>query len=217
MVKVVRKKTSKHALSKWQKKEVKSMLNRFESKRIETKRYVQEFTGSATTTPAFLDLTTGIAQGITDEQRIGDQITVKSITIRGILYITPATGDIFNNIRLTLFQWKADPAVDTPSAGVLWYPAFYSAGHAYFSPFQLSTKSKYHIIKDKMYTMTLTGENECLHFKIVLHKGFVRNITYDELSGTASINTLYLAVQSDSNVTVHPGYALSSEIDYTDS
>lgn len=205
----------KHRGSKIQKAMIRSVVKSMDRKVIEVKRWTRDFANTVSTTAGLYDCIAGIAQGLDNTERIGNEITVKSITLRGIVYITPTTGDAFNHLRMTLFQWHQDNVVAPPDPNVIWQTAFYVAGHGYYAPYNLEQKPKYHIIKDKTFTLT-RDNNGSLHFLMKFSGKFVRNISFDQATGLPVMNGIYIYWQSDSGVVVHPGFAMSVTVDYTD-
>lgn len=164
------------------------------------------FTNPVSSTPLILSLI-DVGVGDTDLLREGDQLTLKSIHLRGDFL----RGDTYNIIRLIIFQWKGD---STPLAADVFEDTS-SAGALLYCPIRKDTRQLLNCLRDDMYYVNST-QNENQLYKYYINKGFTRKIVYQGGTTIAS-NKIYLAAVSDSTVASHPNLAYYSNINFTSS
>jgi len=208
-------------LSGVQKRQVQRLL----TKNTELKHLLgQQTLGSVSNTPTVSGALFDVPQGDTDGTRDGDSlawcgwIDLKLLATNGI----GATGDIFNVMRVILFQWH--PASNPLVSDILGLGP--SGIRDVFSNYKHDTRSEFVILFDKCFT-TVGNTNAAgtpgasnlttgvKHFKVSLKKAQKKVLyTAGTLTGT---NRIYACYMSDSTIITHPTLTMSTKIVYRDS
>lgn len=124
-----------------------------------------------------------IRPGNTMIERIGDQIDVYKLIVRGQIYYpeegeNPAPPNA--TVRLIIFQWDQDEFLDFPTPGDI--ISFYTQADPngvfdVFSPYSKDNSGKFQILYDKMFTLSIFGET-VRSFKITLSNFKQKTIPY---------------------------------------
>lgn len=196
-------------LTKTQKKQVKRIVgSREEGKYLDTNLGVGF---SATTAATFNDLTV-VAQGVGATQRTGDKIMSKRLNIRwNAIY-----GDATNFLRCIVFQWKANSASITPTAGAILENPAVPITSALNNTNDASTL--YTVLYDKVYSLVGAGSNGAIARNITLYgKRLGRKVLNYNPTASSGFNHIYTLWFSDSNAVPSPSVYQYSRYDYTDS
>lgn len=212
-------KGKKTNLAKNTKKAVRKVVKDVLKKKVELKYNDQTTYAAAagtalTDAPGVFGNLIQVARGTADTERIGDQITLKSLKIwLRIWQPDPGAGATDENFaRFVVFQWHS-PTVPT-AADIFQYPATV----AYLSPFKVDSNRMYTILYEKTFRTVSTGStatqvlNLNLRYirKTLKFDGAVNTQPYgDQIYFTIFCNTPI------ANVTP-PKYALMARIFYTD-
>lgn len=198
-----------NALSKNQKKQVRSIARRQINARTEVK-----FT-RALAAPANVSNVATITRLIQpslgtgdNSNRIGDEIYLRSLRFHYNVICT----DVTNLIRVMLFQWHSDdvPAVsdileDTGSATGL---VLASVRH--------DQKPDYTVIYDQTHSLDTTGHVTAIR-NLFFTKGFKRKVQFIGGSTTTSISNVWVLAVSDSVVPTDPTISYAFQARYNDS
>lgn len=213
--------TSGKSLSKKQKYEVAQIVHRQQ----ELKFVV--FNAAAfgvSTTPGIFSTPFDVAQGDTDSSRDGDQLmwcghidlTLQVINGQG------ATGDVYNTVRVILFQWHP-MSVPTAADVLLTGP---SAAIDIVSQYNHDRRFEYKVIFDRSFT-TVGNNNTATNppmanvttgikrFKVAL-TNCQKKSQYTGGS-TVGTNKFYILYVSDSAVVAHPTMEYSTKVVFRDS
>lgn len=187
---------------------------------------------SATTAPAFYDVTSTITQGNTDSLRIGNSVTMKQMKFRFFADAKAGTlSDAYNRVRVFVFQWHMDsispPSQGSPTRAVL----DITGGFPYMTgPFNYDNRDKYTILYDKtvqlapIWSFNSSGTVVSSHAQSAGYVSPMININlkkarktlhYDGISSTGT-NHIYVGIASDSSVSPHPAVSFYSMITYID-
>lgn len=172
----------------------------------EMKFHDKEF-GSTVSTAGTVFAISDIAQGQSDITRIGDQLTVKHIDIRGVAAFT-AAADTFNFVRLILVKWNE---LGVPTVPDILQTVGISS---YLSHYVMDTMrmKRFTILHDKTYSVVLN--EQIAHWRI--KKNVNIKVSYN-LATTNSSKGLFMILLSDSNVSLHPYVGFVSRVLYNDS
>lgn len=180
---------------------------------LETKYFDFDTTASISYSGAIYQLT-GMTQGSTDLERVGDKVSIKSLQIRGAVEI----GDTTNIMRVIVFQFLSDSATTPAFADVLqnFYLANTNAPLApYAKDFAGYTTA---ILWDKTFNLH-ANQPQLLFDCMLTSKDFVKkarkNIQYQG-GGQNGVGNLYLLAVSDSAAISHPGITFVSRFRYLD-
>jgi len=156
-------------------------------------------------TVAFVDISSTIVQGITESQRIGNQVRLKRAKLR----YNVASADTTNFMRFIVFRWKVSTTSDTPSDAELWLP---NSSFQWYSQFLPTKPSRFQVIFDKTVALSAQGPS-CANYEVDIPLNW--NCAYD-----TSVNTgkdhLYFAYISDSAAPAHPAMSLNMLLHYHD-
>jgi len=176
-----------------QKEEVKSIVKR--KLEINYLNYIPAAM-SLFNTPFINDITSAISQGITDNQRIGDQLEGINLEMRVHLYLPTSATLGFYFSRIIIFQWRVDTTSVVPTA-----PDILLLGTGgtvnYTSLYNHDKRSLYKIMYDRTFcqngvcpdSMTSNGAIYTRKFLKIPHKV----ISYDSVT-TTGIHHIYLMV-----------------------
>lgn len=149
-----------------------------------------------------------IPQGVSDQERIGDKITVKSIRLKYSL----AIGDATNYVRFIIFQWKQNtvytsaPTVPSILASVT--PTIYSQ-------YNWDNRSNFQILYDRTHTLLSNRPNVFVTRRINI-KYLAKQLQFVGGSATVGSNMIYCLAISDSSAVPNPGILASFDIVYVD-
>jgi len=213
--------SSKGALNARQRREVTNLIHRNQ----ELKYFATVASaGAISSTMGLATSNFDVPQGDTDQSRDGDQLMwcghidfhMQMVNGQG------ATGDIYNNIRLILFQWHPN----TTPAALDVFIAGPSGGPDVYSQYNHDKRQMFTILWDKNFTTVgnasaATSPNTNFvttgikKFRIPLTKA-QKKVQYS--GGTTSgTNRIYLAFVSDSALATHPTLAYTTKIVFRDS
>lgn len=150
--KVPKYKTKRPAkLTLGEKKEVKAIVKRT-VRASEPLHYSDEYsTGTdVSTTATFLNLTDAISVGTIGTTRLGDVIKLAKMRLHGT-FVRKSGHSLtldFDHIRMILFKWKPDTAVETPDITKILYN---SAVDPYNAPIELdpAERAKFTVLEDR--------------------------------------------------------------------
>lgn len=207
-----RRKKAYNALKTKQKQEVLNLIDKKMAVALEKKHVDVLSNGSvASGFTQTVDLTP-IAQGISDTQRIGDQIDLCSI--QGRYALSVGAGDGTNIMRVSVVQWLEDTSVTgTPIYGDILQ---YSTSPAdIVSPWELDKNKRYRVLWDKLFTLVEGADTAVQIIEFYINKGFQKKIQYTN-GATTGIGKIYLMFESDSVLASHPQLSGYSRVRYFD-
>lgn len=191
---------------------------------------------SATTITAYWPLSGNIPQGNTDITRSGDKVYMKSLTLRGVLYMNQnaVTGNELGWFRLIIFQWH--PVVDStvatlnaqlPPHQIIDFGAMDAGTTMDPSSFYFHDRAgQYTILYDKNYVGngTRTGTNIPVNFTRNIHinvplKKAQKQLRFLAGSSTTAANQIFCVIMSAQPTAVAnpPTFNGISRIRFTDS
>lgn len=199
---------SRFPLSKRQVKAVKKIAQG----QKEIKEVTQDYTDSSVVAAnanvvALNTLYDNIAQGTDDDERIGDKIYIKDLSVNMTLNSGTANG----NIRILAYQ-MLDDELDT--AGLA---SFFTDINGYWPDFQ-TTNSKYKILMDKRLVLNAASQpNKSIQFRFPAKRLPVKQIQYDDATTTFNSRGLVrIHVLTDNATASQMTYAASARLRYTD-
>lgn len=211
-------------------KQVKKIVENVLKKNTEYKQHSDGYSLAVVygaTAGASISHLTNITQAITDTGRIGDEITLKSIQIRGVIYNnTGAASNPYNFIRVIVFQYKS--ADNIPTVDEYLQNSVVSGNtRSAFSARNQDYMGIYISLFDKVYKVEGGAANaanygptgnisQYIQFNVPL-KYCTKKIQY-EAATTLATNGIYLIViGSSASVTNNPTQAFQWTVLYTDS
>ncbi len=150
-----------------------------------------------------------IAQGITDSQRIGRQVTPISLYVKAFA----AVGDTYNRCRLIVVQ-DTNSCGSVPSVSDI----LQNTGSllSTISTREDSTLSRFRTLYDKVVTVDTATPSKAFPKKFIKLDRSLK-MTWESTAGTSpSANQLYMVQISDSSAATHPTMAHYMEFRYTD-
>lgn len=161
------------------------------------------------------------AQGISQAQRIGDGITIKSLRIR----YTVVGYDSTNTLRIIVFKWMNDNAVYPPTVAAIVDNGWLVQDTAPLADFNFSGlkqrdfKICYNRIHTLPYGNTTSGPGNSVHVGYInlygkkLHNGKLQFTT----AAQTGVGIYYMLAISDSGIAGHPKVNYVGRMTYTDS
>jgi len=174
---------------------------------IKNEKEVKHCLGFFTGSPSYAGTMNQIlipAQGVSSQQRIGDEIENCSLTLRGTVQ-----GVNMHQFRIIAFQYLSDNATAPLISDVL-VPGLVGSFYITSSPYNPDSNSKIKILADKSFC--LDGYNQIKQFKMTAK---CRNIEYETGSATQAKNALYLLTIQDGTVSLNTIY-ITTEFKFTD-
>lgn len=219
-------------LGQAKRKEVSKIAKSVLSRRSETKCF-PIFSSSAnvavSTSGVFTSLT-NITQGASNFQRVGNEVTLSRIRFH--MTIAPSQGagaDDYNRVRVIIFRWKEDDAINSPTAiNEILDNASSGAGLVGVDwPVNYQDRSDYEILYDKVHTLNpmfaftsagaaTTDWAQSDAKTIRVNKRLNHKVVFNG-TATEGHSKLYLLVMSDSSAPAHPSYGFAGQILYKDS
>jgi hypothetical protein len=164
------------------------------------------YSGLATT--GFTDLTALIIQGLTVNQRIGQSVRLKHLTIRGSLYY----GDPLQVMRIVIFRWRVSSTSDSPDEAELYDTATVAASQCVYGNFLPLKPSRFAILMDKVFTLSAVWQPILpIHIELPLN-----HVSEYDVGVNTGKDHLYVALVADSGVVPHPTFALNYMLHYHD-
>lgn len=234
------KKSVTHSLNDNQKKEVRHLITRYEKKRVERKQFAAArafntwsvidgpFTAA---TPGVYNsnLTAGIVQGIGDDQRIGDMISLESIHIKlGLYNFVGVNANTWVNFRVIVYQYKSESS--TPLMAELFLSSAANVGNTTgtYSPRNIDNMGIYTMLYDKIIH-TEQGQPNAANFgqtgqlfkfvKFSVPLRYAQRRIQYQAGGPVTNNGIYLAIMTDlaaTGVGSDPSFSLDYSLRYTD-
>lgn len=135
-----------------------------------------------------------ISQGLTDQNRIGDRVTMKRLTFRYNI----STGDSTNQVRVIIFQYKAVNFLSLTPSVVL-----NGSSPTYLSQYNWDGRSQFAVLYDKTHAVNTDLPSRTFVGRAKM-KWAKRQIMFQAGSSTVAANSLFLLMISDSSATPHP-------------
>lgn len=190
-------------------------------------KYLPFSSGAATTISSTMSISNTpfqIAQGVTDTDRVGDSVNLTgSICFRfNIVNGIGATGDEYNNMRVTFVQWHPN---STPAAADIFINGPSGVADVY-SQFNHDKRQMYKVLYDKVYATVgnanaaQTPGTSALQTGVITDyvslKKAVKHIQYAG-GGVTGTNLIYICLVSDSALATHPNITYTTKLFYRDS
>lgn len=153
----------------------------------------------------------GLPTGTSNLNRIGNEISLGSIHMKGRL----ALGDSTNFVRLIVIQWLKETASFTAAQQLIYNNGI--PGFTWGSFYAKEYSGDFKVLKDKTWNLTSVS-NPVAYFNFMINKGYKRNIRYNsQLGGNLVVKGAILGLLiSDSAVATHPNVTIESRINFTD-
>lgn len=200
-----RKKTTRRRVTKPVKTFVKKEIN----KRIETKyaeRLVNIGGSSFNDFGSVSEIMPSIPQGITDSNRVGDKITLTSLSFR----ISLASVNPHSYCRIIVFQWK-DSTI--PVSNDILFPTLEWNGY-----YSKDKRERFNVLMDKTYTLVSGDYRPVLTFYKKVPLKYCRK-TLQYISGAANYpgyNSIYILAISDIANSPYPSAEMRVRCYYKD-
>jgi len=181
------------------------------SKNVERKHFEVANTNVSISTTATVNALTYPTQGVGENDRIGNEISLRWVKLK--YYLTVA--DTTNMIRMIIFQWHVDTAIQNPGIGdILLDP---TSNYAIVSPLvdKEGKRRKFTILSDKVSTLATQGTANTFK-KVYIPKGFKRRLGFNSNNVTTGLDQIFMAVISDSAASLHPTMTWYTDACFTD-
>lgn len=190
--------------------------------RVAEKKYVEfEWTPTSAgsvagvgTTPVATEVTS-VAIGTTDQTRLGDQITARTIRIRGVFHVSTTTPDVWNFCRIVVFQWQRTPDLQPINAGNF---CFQNSLITIREMYNHDRRFNYRVLWDKVVGIAPGGTKPAVFFKKLI-KIKKRRIQYADGATSAFNGGAYpigIIAVTDSALEPHPILSLRVKFNYKD-
>lgn len=156
----------------------------------------------------------GPVVGPDEDDRLGDVLRVKKLWTRWNFVASDTT----NVMRLIIFKWKPDNAVDAPSTASilesarLGLPAINCISSYISIP---ADRKKFTVLLDRCFPLTTSGSNQSVVFTRTFGVKKLGNVQYNGSATVTGTGLIFYLVVSDSGAVSHPQYRMSCVTDYT--
>ncbi len=175
---------------------VKQILQSSEEKKF----FLSSFSSGVDSTMQIVDLS-AIPQGTTASTRVGATIKVQKLNLRWTAYL----GDTTQLIRVLIFHWKPNDAVDVPQASELYQTT------GCLAPLLKIQPNRFTVVHDMLIQMDTYHPMKygVLELKLGQLISYVPGLD-------TGMNHLYLTVYSDSGGVPNPTFDFVASLTYTD-
>jgi len=191
-----------------QKKQVNRMIN----SREEYKTFLKGQVAQAMPLTAVITSLSDISQGVTDNNRVGNHIHLK--TLKGTL--TCLAADSTNIMRVIIFKWKENDTYNPPTLAQI-LAVGPSGGPDFYSSYAPENPGNYVILKDYQ----LVGCNGSSASNLIQIRKFSIKLSgkvqYFSDGGTSGTNKIFIMWFSDSSAVTHPAISYNTELSFSDS
>lgn len=157
---------------------------------------------------------TAIAQGDTDITRDGNQINVKSIQVKGQIYMDVAVGQS-QTVRMIIFRDNNYLNATVPTPAMILEPTAFGTSDAPYGMRNRRERDRFKVIYDKLFTLNTSGANT-LPFNI--YRRVNTKTTFADVTNSAyGKNSFWLMVISGAGATGRPTVNSISRVSFTDS
>lgn len=168
------------------------------------------------TNDQIVNITQGIAQGTTDQTRIGNSLLAKDLYLKAFIYWTATSAVPFGVSRLTLICWKDNVQNNAPTIGKV-----FQSTTDINSAINKDYSDQFVVLKDKMFThnmsVALTGTQQAVHvFK--WYKKLNWHLRYAGATTTSgTVNHIYLIFRGGAPTSANQsGINVYSRLNFTD-
>lgn len=209
------------ALSSRQKAQVKRLVDS-ESEL----KYIAFSSGAATSVTSTMNISNSpfaVPQGVTDSERVGDSLKYcGTLEFRyQCVCAQGATGDVYDNIRIVIFQWHPN---STPIASSVFLTGP-SGSVDIFSTYSHDNRQLFRVLYDKTHCMVgqvnaaITPATEAVSTGVI--HAFIpmkpaQKHTQFAGGGATGTNLIYIALVSDSSAATHPTITYQSKLFFRD-
>lgn len=196
-------------------KAVRSQIKRELRKAIEAKHFYWHIVGQSITNAGSTYDVTEMIQGTTDNERVGDEVRISSIQLKGHVYLDINAGapDSTNVVRLIVFQWHLDSQTQVPAPSSVLHPADVSAGIGALARWNETNRHQFRVLVDRTFCCSRGGPNAHA-FRYNLTKP-TRTVKFND-GAIHGEEKIYVMLISDSSVITHPVVSMTSQLNYRD-
>jgi secreted trypsin-like serine protease len=195
------------------KQQVRQMIRSANDKGLEEKYLdVAGAAGAISTATGFLSLST-IPQGNTAVSRVGLEVQPESLEVQ---YTWLGSADSTNLVRVVIFQWHADDAIDPPSASQLFEQGVLGANLNVVEPYSKPNADLHTILYDKTWSLVNGASSTSLQVITPWFKIKKRMRPMKFIGATTGTGMIYAAFVSDSGVVPHPTITHSHRLLFRD-
>lgn len=221
---------AKDGLAPKTKKAVKKIVKTMLTQETEFKQHTAGFSFTpiwGTAGGSIVSHMTAITQNIGDNNRVGDEVTLKHIKVRGAIQNNFGVGaNFFNDVRIIVFQYLSQD--NSPVANELLTTNQIAGGQvSSYSARFVDYRDLYHVLYDKVHHLTLgqplagnnaNSDSYSKYFEFTVPLKYAKKKIQYEAGTAASVNGIYFfAIGGTASVAANPTIAAQWEVSYTDS
>lgn len=168
---------------------------------------------SCTSTGTLVNTTSiaSIINGTGENKRIGDEIKLISLEVRGRVYM--GASQDFNNItRIIILQWRQAQA----ELSTFWQiiQNFDVGSPTILSSYNPTWAGQFRILMDRRFNLSSAGAST-ISFRKVFHK-LDKKIKFNSVSGQPIKDEIFIIAISDSGASPHPNLGLEMRVKFID-
>lgn len=189
---------------------MRSMIRSLQSKE-ELKSKDVDIASTGVDTSGYMELLSGISQGTSSSERIGDQVSLRKLEFRTLL--SANSTDATNVIRCIIFQWN--DANNTPNIGKVLQNQ--TAGLVLTSQYvrDYIEQKTLSILYDQCFPLSTAGSAQ-VYESLLIQKFPEPTATFDTGSSSTGTGQLYVVFVSDSGGVPNPTIQFDSRLYYYD-
>jgi len=146
-----------------------------------------------------------VPQGTTDSTRVGDQLVIRHMRLKGSCVL--AAADVTNLMRILIFYWHPHT---TPVASDIMLDN--GAATSVFSEYSTDHRKEFTVMYDKLFNLDAAHVQQIWEF----NKKLNIKVQFVAASTTTAHNMPYIMCLSDSSAAAHPTFGFSYKLTYID-
>lgn len=187
-------------------------VKRLISKRQEHKYQLGTLDATAMPATGTVSKLETIAQGSTDSDRVGDEMHITRISIRGSVIVNNTA--VYNRARFICFQWKPDDTSLSPTVSMILNNTA-NTTQLVEGITNHDRSQQFNVLFDRTFTVNYNGRAIQEFRKVISPKLYKKDLKFTSGANTGS-NQLYVLYVGD-QVTNTPLLNLQMQVQYTDS
>jgi len=195
------------------KSQVRQMIKSAVHEDLEQKWFDTAAAGNSVNSAASLGSITPIPQGNTAVSRVGIDVQPTEVLSQ---YTWVGSTDVTNLVRMIIFQWHPDNAIDSPSLGEILETSILGVNLGAYEQYSIPSEQKYKILYDRSFSLVNGSSADTLQVTVPMHRIRGKMLPMKFIGATTGTNMLYVLYVSDSSVVPHPTITVFHRVRFLD-
>lgn len=186
----------------------KAMIRSVLTNEVAEKKYLTATSNDSISANGTVTSLTDVGVGDTDVQREGNEITISSMYLSWVV----AASDVYNCVRIIVFQWLPNTAALAPAANLILETT--ASVISPISSYRHNTRKLYRILADE--TVCVNSASKVSVAGSILVTQFPHRDCQFEDASTSGKNKIFMLTISDSTAVTHPTMEWCSKLTFRD-